>query len=112
VGQPILIVVWSSDDERARQCVQRVEEFRRSHPRVRVAGVNLDQTLDETRAACAALDIDWPQFNDGLGRANRFAHQWGAGDVPRVFVIDRRGRLVGSRADETWLDLITAVLRE
>ena len=48
------------------------------------------------------LDLRWPQFNDGRGPANQFAQTWGVDRVPLVFVIDRRGRLLGSSGNDAW----------
>ena len=108
IGRPVLIVVWTSTDAQAVRCVRSVERFRREHPQVRVVGVNLDMSRAEMTAACEKLGIDWPQFNDGLGPANHFARKWGVRRVPRVFVVDREGRLVGSSEDESWERLAVA----
>jgi hypothetical protein len=111
-GVPVLIVVWSAHDDRARQCVLAVEEHRRANPETQVVGVNLDVSKTIMAAACAELGIEWPQFNDGLGRANVFARRWGVERVPHVFVIDRRGRLCGSAHDDTWQELAARALAE
>ena len=110
VGQPVLIVVWCASDPQAYTRVQEVERFRQTHPDVHVVGVNLDESRKQMKAACAKLGLTWPQINDGLGWANHFVREWGVRGVPHIFVIDRHGRLIGSRTDDTWIDLATAAL--
>lgn len=112
LGQPVLIVVWAGFDEATRRCALRVEQFRASHSDLRVVGVSLDRDPEQTAAAAGALGIGWPQFNDGLGWGNEFARTWGVRRIPRVFVIDRAGRLLGSRAGEGWEELARAALRQ
>ena len=109
-GRVVLIVVWAGFDASARECAASVEAFRQAHPQVRVVGVNLDATRDQMSAACDALGIDWPQFNDGLGWANEFARTWGVRRIPGVFIVDRAGRLVGFAGDRAWEQLAAHAL--
>lgn len=112
IGRPVLIVVWDSVDAAGLERVRDIERFRRTHPEFHVVGVNLDESRAQMEAAGAKLGLDWPQFNDGLGRANSFARQWGVRRLPCVFVVDRHGRLVGSTADADWPELATAALAD
>lgn len=110
-GRPVLIVVWAAYDEAARRCVSEVETLRREHPELAVVGVNLDATRAAMLAATTELGLDWPQFNDELGRANSFARHWGVRRIPRVFAIDRSGRLVGSASQNEWRRLAFVALK-
>lgn len=110
-GRPVLIVVWAAYDEAARRCASEVEALRREHPELAVVGVNLDATRAAMSAATAELGLDWPQFNDELGRANSFARRWGVRRIPRVFAIDRSGRLVGSASQSEWKRLAFVALK-
>jgi hypothetical protein len=105
VGHVVLIVVWAGYDQAARERVSEVEAFRRQHPEVRVLGVSLDETPDATAIAAQALQVDWPQFNDGRGWGNAFVRAWGVRELPTVFVLDRAGRLLGVAADGRWRSL-------
>jgi len=109
-GRVVLIVVWAGFEAGARECAASVEAFRRAHPQIRVVGVNLDATGDQMSAACRALGIDWPQFNDGLGWANEFARTWGVRRIPCVFILDQAGRLVGFADDRSWEQLAAHAL--
>ena len=112
IGSVVLIVVWSSEDADARRRVQEVERLRESHGEdVQVVGVNLDERRERMTAACAELAIGWQQYNDGLGRANSFAREWGVHAVPHVFVVDRRGLLVGSTGGEDWRQMAQQALQ-
>jgi hypothetical protein len=110
-GRVVLIVVWAGFDAAARDCAASVEAFRRANPQVRVVGVNLDASRDLMSAACDALGIDWPQFNDGLGWANEFARAWGVRQIPGVFIVDGAGRLVGFGNKRTWEQLAASALK-
>ena len=112
IGRPVLIVVWESTDADARRCVSRVEQFRRKHERLKVVGVNLDMSREAMTAACTELGVTWPQFNDGLGPANRFAREWGVRRLPCVFVVDADGRLAGFAHDDGWEQLALIALAE
>ena len=110
VGHSVLIVVWAGFDDAARQCVQRVEQFRCTYPDVRVIGVALDETADATRVAARALGIEWPQCNDGRGWGDEFTRNWGVRQVPFVFVIDRAGMLAGATGGDNWERLAAQAL--
>lgn len=101
-GRPGAIVVWAGFDAAARQCVRDLEQVRVAHPTMWLLGVNVDADAAAGDAAARELGVTWPQFNDGLGWANRFALAWGVDVVPLVFVVDARGRLVGAASDERW----------
>ncbi len=102
VGSPVLIVAWDSTQPDCRVRLKEIEAFRRRHDELQVVGVNLDQRRTEMAATADDLEIRWPQFNDGRGPANKFAETWGVKRVPLVFVIDRRGRLLGSSGNDAW----------
>ncbi|MGD8452628.1 MAG: TlpA disulfide reductase family protein [Phycisphaerae bacterium] len=112
VGRPVLIVVWSNWVAEARERAAQVEAYRQSHPELAVVGVNLDIRREDMDAACRDLGLSWPQYKDGLGPANGFARQWGVTRVPRVFVLDRRGRLAGSTETGEWEALAARALAE
>jgi hypothetical protein len=109
-GRPVLVVVWAGFSAPARLCVARIEAFRRERPELHVVGINLDESEERMNAVCAELGLAWPQFNDGMGWANRFALGWGIRTLPQVFVVDRQGRLAGSSGAAGWRELAAAVL--
>lgn len=110
-GRPSLIVVWADFSPAARQTVQDVEALRREHPELAVAGVALDESPTETTAVARALQLPWPQSNDGLGWGNELVRAWGLRAIPRVLVLDRDGRLVGVGDGASWRALAEQVLR-
>jgi hypothetical protein len=112
VGHPVLIVVWASFDEPARCCVQEIERFRREHPDLRIIGVSLDDNLEQTTAAAAALGIAWPQCNDGLGWGGSFVRYWGIDRIPYVLAIDRAGTLAATGTGDDWEPLARRALAE
>lgn len=110
-GRPLLIVVWSVADPRARDVLKAIEQLRREHPPLAVCGVCVDGDPVAGPAAAAALNLDWPQSFDRLGWAGDFCREWGVRTVPFVFVVDQTGRLVGATDGPDWGDLSAGVLR-
>ena len=108
--RPVLIVVWAGFCARCRASVPEIEAFRVEHPELLVVGVNLDESEQKMTAACRELGLAWPQFNDGMGWANRFVRHWGVRRIPSVFVVDRGGRLAGFGGAEAWRELAVSVL--
>jgi hypothetical protein len=109
-GQAVLIVVWAGVSEASQACAAEIEAFRRARAECRVVGVNLDGSRQRMDAVCQELGLAWPQFNDEMGWANRFALKWGVREVPRVFVVDWRGRLLGSSGADGWRELAETAL--
>ena len=104
-SQNLLIVVWAGFDEGACELVREIETWRRTRPNVRIVGVNLDSDRSRMTAATSRLNINWPQIHDGRGWDTWFAAQWDVRFIPRVFVIDRNGRLLGVADDKNWRPL-------
>lgn len=110
IGSPLVIVVWDSVEPGCGERIGEVEAFRRRHRELLVFGVNLDARREEMSRAADDLELRWPQFNDGRGRANQFARTWGVSRTPVVFVIDRSGRLLGSTSGDAWKALAEKAL--
>lgn len=102
VGRPTVLVVWASHDAASRARLAGVEAYRRTHPELQAIGVSLDASEERMAATCRRLELDWPQFNDGLGWGNVFARTWGLRSVPWVFVIDETGVLRGATQGDEW----------
>jgi hypothetical protein len=102
VGSPVLIVVWGGFSEESRESLRAIEAFRATHPEFRVAGVNLDESAERMNATCRELGVGWPQYHDGLGWACEYARNLGVRRVPRIFVVDREGRLADVTGGADW----------
>ncbi|MFH1746954.1 MAG: TlpA disulfide reductase family protein [Planctomycetota bacterium] len=110
IGRPVMIVLWESTSVATHECLRQVVKLCLEHPEIQPVGINLDDSVDRMKSCCAELGVDWPQSYDGLGRAGEFARQWSVKQVPLVFVIDRRGVLVGVAGREEWAALVLEVL--
>ncbi len=108
-GRVIALVVWSSADPESMALVREVDAVRRVRSDLEVVGVNLDESPASMRAAIAELGIDWPQWNDGNGRAHEFVRAWGLGGGAWVMVIGPDGVLRGASRDAGWRDLTAPV---
>ena len=111
-GAPVLIVFWGGFSDTSREAVRAIEAFRAAHPDLHVAGVNLDETDERMRTACRDLEIDWPQYHDGLGWSGAYVRDWGVRFIPRIFAIDRAGRLAAICGETDWPNAADKLLAE
>ncbi len=61
-----------------------------------VLGVSMNRTDHrELRSFLRRQQIGWPQLHDGRGVAGPIAERFGVSTVPRTFLVDRSGQIVG-----------------
>ncbi len=110
LGRPVVVVVWASFDAASVEAACAVGEAAAGPQGVAVLGVSLDYSREELERGCERAGLEFPQAFDGLGWGGGFARHWGVREIPKVFVIDRGGRLLGVRGDEGWRDLLRAAI--
>lgn len=84
---------------------------------VEFIGVSLD--LPETQGGLEALktfveqhEIGWPQFYQGHGWDSDFSCSWGISAIPKVFIIDGKGKLCSTDARNQLEILIPQLLQQ
>lgn len=68
-----------------------------------IIGVSLDQPedkggLDKLRAFCKEREIPWAQYYQGNYWESEFSTAWGINSIPSVFLVDKQGNLVTTKA--------------
>jgi thiol-disulfide isomerase/thioredoxin len=78
---------------------------------VEFIGVSLDYPeeqggLTKLKNFVAVHEIPWPQYYQGDSWEGEFSKSWGINEVPMLFLVDARGNLVTTRAQDNLDDLI------
>jgi thiol-disulfide isomerase/thioredoxin len=76
-----------------------------------IEGISLDE--DETALKCVlkAKKIVWPQFFDGHGWDNEFAHRYGVTALPTTWLLNKEGMIVAVNAEDDLSDKIEELLK-
>lgn len=96
-GTVVLVDVWATW---CAPCLAEIPTLRDLHAthgaRLRIIGVNVDSlSRRELRQWLARRGVGWPQLHDGRGLHGPLAAGLGVEYLPRTFLYDRQGRLIG-----------------
>jgi thiol-disulfide isomerase/thioredoxin len=89
-GRWVLVNLWASWCGPCREEAAELETFSRSHPKVTVLGINVQDNSDDALAFVREHRLSYPQLRSvGDERSEAF----GSIGVPENFLVDPRGRL-------------------
>jgi len=110
-GKVVVVLFWASYSAPCQtlmpDMVKLYEEFRDKG----VEFVGISEDIDENRLKQYLQDenITWPQYFDKK-KSKDYAESWGLLAVPEIFLVDREGRLVNTKARGKLRELIPALL--
>jgi thiol-disulfide isomerase/thioredoxin len=102
-GKVVLLDFWASWCVPCREDIPEVRKIWKKYggDRFLVIGINLDSNRTAFDAYIKDESINWPQYYDGLGWANRLARLYGVYAIPHTVLIDQDGviQAIGLRAE-------------
>jgi thiol-disulfide isomerase/thioredoxin len=91
--KPIVVDFWASWCDPCVEESKRIEAARRQYgDRVAFIGVNTKDFSGEARAWLRRYKITYPSVHDGSGEV---LTEWGGLPLPKIFFVDRSGKVVG-----------------
>lgn len=111
-GNRVTIAIWDARDAASRQWAAELQEQSAAQPDFRIVGVDLSDSLEQTRRIAAEIGLTWIHTNDRRGRGGEFVRKWGIDEVPSLILLDAAGSIMSiagptevKDALRTWLSL-------
>ena len=66
---------------------------------VEFVGISLDKKSQTLRTYCEENGVTWPQYcEEGRGWDTKISTEWGISSIPRIFILDKEGRIYSVNA--------------
>jgi peroxiredoxin len=107
-GTPVLVIFFADFSPPSTAVLESVQQAIAELPKgsVRMLGVSLDASRDETAALLRKLGISWPVIFDGKGWASPAVRALGVNTLPTVWLVDAAGRLRSLNAQQGTAGLV------
>jgi len=111
LGQPILVVFWSTEAKSFVSALPTLLEITRSHRKegLKVVGVTLDTDATAVNQFLVEHKVPWPQIffaeEEKQGWNNPIASYYGIMEIPALWLIDQSGNVVSTTATVENLDV-------
>jgi thiol-disulfide isomerase/thioredoxin len=109
-GKVVLVDFW------ATWCVpclmtlpEIIQAYDKYHDKgLEVIGISLDQERPKLEHFIKDKSMKWPQYNDGEVWDSKLVQQYGVEAIPAVFLLDRKGNIIGKNLHGEELDMAIA----
>jgi thiol-disulfide isomerase/thioredoxin len=113
-GKVVLVDFWATD---CGPCVAEMPEIKTVYEKFHgkgfeIVGISLDDKEAALRRFIRDKGLPWPQHFDGKGWENRFALQYGIFSIPKMWLVDRGGKLRFNDARWNLEGMVEALLAE
>ncbi len=95
-GKVVVIDFWATW---CSPCVAEIPEMKQLYEKfksqgVEFIGISLDQKSQTLRNYCKENGVTWPQYcEEGKGWDTKVSLEWGISSIPRVFILDKDGKI-------------------
>ena len=100
-GKVVVIDFWATW---CGPCVREMPEMKRLYDKfksegVEFVGISLDKKSQTLRTYCEENGVTWPQYcEEGRGWDTKISTEWGISSIPRIFILDKEGRIYSVNA--------------
>jgi len=79
---------------------------------VEFIGISLDKNIKKLKTFCKEKEINWPQYCEGNGWKTTLIQKWGINSIPRIFILDKQGKIYSADARGRIEEIIKRLLIE
>jgi thiol-disulfide isomerase/thioredoxin len=113
-GKVVLIDFWATW---CSPCMEEVPDvvnvYKELHDKgFSIVGISLDEDKSVLEAVTKAQGMVWPQYYDGKGWENVISSRYGIGEIPTMWLVDKKGMVVDVDAREGLEDKVKKLLAE
>ncbi len=83
-----------------------------SKKNVEFIGISLDSDINKLKEFCKKKKVPWPQYCEGAGWKTAISQKWGIKSIPRIFVLDKAGKIYNNQARARLEDIIKELLKK
>lgn len=99
-GQVVVVFFWSSWDNRCREIARRLAKLEKAYgdQGLAIVGISVDKNIHAAKSFARKTGMTWPHYATPGTKGNPLVDRYNIKVIPEVWVIDREGYLIRTRA--------------